>query len=366
MGYRVGLIGCGRVGALLEEDPLRAKPASHMGGIRKAAAFVNAVSICDINGERLNHCAETWKVNGAYTDYGDLLRLEQPDIVIIATWTHTHAEIALAAVKAGVRGIVLEKPATPDLSSAAEVVTACRDAGVMLVINHERRWDPLYLFARRCVDENRFGPLRAIYANVLSASAPKGDWRDVLKTAGGGPLLHDGSHLADMIRFLAGDITSVSGFVSREDPNCGTETSAAALLKTIGGIPVFLETGGNRDYFNFELDLHFEQGRLKIGNGVREYFQSAPSTRYSGFRDLVKQEFPVLPRESDPFSGALLEIVNALETGATPKSSGDDGYKAMEIVFAVYESAFLGGAPVTLPLTPGEHPLEKMFRAGIL
>ncbi|MCP4218455.1 MAG: Gfo/Idh/MocA family oxidoreductase [bacterium] len=366
MRYKVALIGCGRIGSLLEEDPLRRKPASHMGGILTLAPRVKSVVVCDIDEERLARCKEKWNPAGTYTNYKRLLKVEKPDIVVIATWTSSHMEIALRAASSGVKGIVLEKPVAVDPGQARKVIDICREKNIPLVINHERRWEPLYRKTAEIIASGELGALKMIYGNVLCRSAARGSWKNILKEVGGGPLLHDGTHLVDMIRYFAGDIASLSGSVKREHPEAGVETSAAAMMKTVGGVDVFIEAGGMREYFNFELDLQLERGRLRVGNGYREYWVAEPSKRYSGFSDLVKKEFPTFVRDCDPFSGGLNEVMTALETGLPPISSGEDGYKAMEVIFGIYHSALHGGKRVELPLNIRGNPLKRMFQKGLL
>lgn len=371
--YRVSLIGCGRVGLLLEEDPLRVKPASHLGGIQKLHTsnspdiHIELTSLCDINPERLHYAAKKWQVHHTYHDYKQQIAQEKPDIIIIASWTSSHHKIVVYAAEHGVKGIVLEKPVATTLHYAEEMIAICQQKNVKLVVNHERRWDPLYRKIREIIENNTLGPLRTIYGNVLSRSGVQGDWRTILPAVGGGPLLHDGTHLIDMVRYLAGDIAHLCGHVKREDPNMAVETSATAMLHTHHNVTVFIEAGGMRDYFNFELDLHFQYGRIRAGNGIRDYYVVEDSKRYSGFKDLVKQPFPALTTLSDPFTGALLEVIHAIETDTIPESSGVDAYKAMEIIFAIYHSASCNGKTITLPLRPTRiHPLKKMFRAGKL
>jgi len=376
--FRVALIGCGRVGAWLEDDPLRAKPATHMGGLQKLLNSpihnkknikIALTALCDIDEERLQKCQERWNVPHAYTQYKELIDKEKPDIVTIATWTATHHDIAVYAAQNGVKGIVLEKPVAVSIQQAEAVIQVCNANNVKLVINHERRWDPLYIKIKQLMNEGTLGPLKAVYGNVLSRTGAQGDWKKLIPAIGGGPLLHDGTHLVDMIRFFAGDIADINGSVKREDKTLAVETSASAMMTTCSGVTVFLEAGGMRDYFNFELDLHFKEGRIKIGNGIREFLVARESKRYSGFRDLVKKEFPEIKRDSDPFTGALLEVIKAIESDEEPFSSGRDGVKAMEVIFAIYRSASLKGKTVSLPLKPYArpvHPLIKMFKAGML
>jgi predicted dehydrogenase len=376
MPYKIALIGCGRVGVWLEDDPLRVKPASHLGGIKKiidnqeVKKGLELVAICDINNERLLRCRDRWKPyikgDNLYPDYKELICKEKPDIIIIATWTSSHRDIAVYAAQNGIKGIVLEKPAAGTLTQAREIVNMCKHNNIKLVVNHERRWGPLYRKTKEIVENKTLGQLKLIYGNVLSRSAPRGAWQDVLKEVGGGPLLHDGTHLIDMVRYFIGDIDTVNGYVNREDPAVGVETTATALLGTKNGVTVFIEAGGMRDYFNFEMDLQFERGRIKVGNGIQEYFVCENSRRYTGFKDLVPASFPELPADTDPFTGAISEVIKAMEEDSEPQSSGIDGFKAMEVIFAIYYSAYLTGKTLHLPVKPGGHPLEKMFKAGML
>jgi hypothetical protein len=169
-----------------------------------------------------------------------------------------------------------------------------------------------------------------------------------------------------MVRFLAGDISEIQGHVKRENPQAGTETSAFALIRTVNGQSVLLQSSSNCQYFNFELDLHFEAGRLSIGNTLKEYYVTENSRHYTGFRDLVKKEFPSCNRITDPFSGALRELMQALDNNSDPQSSGIDGFKAMEAIYGVYYSALCGGKNIRMPLKIKGHPLGKMFKKKLL
>ena len=372
MSFKIVLIGCGRIGVLLEDDPLRSKPATHIGGIQFLLKNHNTPknlilsAVCDIDSNRLSQCMKKYQIEKGYSHYKEIILAEKPDIVIIATWTSSHKDIAVFAAENGVKGIVLEKPIAVSIRQAHEIIHTCNLHNVKLVINHERRWDCLYRKTAEIISSKTLGELKTIYANVLSRSAPRGDWKNVLNEAGGGPLLHDGTHLVDMIRYFAGDIASVSGHVTREDPSFGTETTATAFMQTQSQVNIFLEAGGMRDYFNFEIDLHFERGRIRVGNGISDYFTTQNSGRYTGFYELIKTPFPSFIRNMNPFTGALLEVIDAIEKDTQPFSSGIDGLRAIEIIFAVYYSASLGGKKISLPLKTIGHPLKRMFKKGMI
>ncbi|MBI4827269.1 MAG: Gfo/Idh/MocA family oxidoreductase [Nitrospinae bacterium] len=137
--YRVGIIGLGRIASLLEDDPLRGKPAT-LAGAFAAHPKARIVAGCDINTERRGLFARRWGVKKLYADFHDMLARERLDIVAVASWTETHAEAVIAAARAGARGIYCEKPIAINLAQARRMIAACRRSGAAMVVGHERRW----------------------------------------------------------------------------------------------------------------------------------------------------------------------------------------------------------------------------------
>ena len=75
--YRAAVIGLGKIGWRAEADPVRPKPASHVGAWRNLPRRVELVGVCDANVERLGSLARTW----LFTEAQDMLKRTQPDIV---------------------------------------------------------------------------------------------------------------------------------------------------------------------------------------------------------------------------------------------------------------------------------------------
>ena len=99
--FKIGIVGCGRIGSLLEEDPLRGKPCTHAGGF-SALPTAQLSAGCDIDPDRLQKFGKRWNVTGLYSDFREMLAKESLDILCIATWTRLHTSMALEAVQAGV------------------------------------------------------------------------------------------------------------------------------------------------------------------------------------------------------------------------------------------------------------------------
>ena len=122
--YKTGIIGCGRIGSLLEDDPLRGKPCTHSGAFA-ALSNVKLTAGCDINENRLKKFGTQWNIKNLYTNYHDMLSDNTLDVLCIATWTNQHAAMALDEIRAGVKGIFCEKPIDVDINLSRKLVQTC-------------------------------------------------------------------------------------------------------------------------------------------------------------------------------------------------------------------------------------------------
>ena len=354
--HSAALIGCGRIGCLLENDPLRNKPCTHAGGVCAAGIQITHAADADIS--RLDAFCTKNAIPSyrASTDYRDLFTRDAPEIVIVATWTNSHAEITRYAAEHGARIIVTEKPIAANMSDAYKMIECCKKNDVCLIINHERRYDPRYRAVRHLLEKGAIGTVKTVNAAVFT-----GAYRGASLIAdGGGPLLHDGTHLVDIIRFFFGDIDSVRGNFSRDTRTAGFEDRAVAWLKMQNGIDVFLEAGGSRSYFGFELNISGTKGKIGIGNGFNHLYKTVPSKLYAGFRDLEEVQFPAM-QKTNCFTELYREVKKAaLKQSGEITSSGYDGLKALEAVHSIYLSSHLS-KPVSLPVQISSIHLDKIF-----
>lgn len=355
--YDIALIGCGRIGFLLEQDPLRKRPCTHYGGIR-AAGFDVSFAV-DQNPERLETFVKTSGISkeNTFKDHLALFERHIPHIITIATWTPSHNEIAIDAANKGVRCIVLEKPVSYSLSETKKLLAACKKNETIVIVNHERRFDSRYQKVKSMIEHGEIGELRSVQGKMLT-----GGYRGMSKpTEGGGPLLHDGTHLVDICRFLFGEINSLEGEFQRFKRRRGYEDRAAAWLKTENGADIFLEAGGAHSYFLFELEIYGTDGKIVIGNGYERLYKSRKSKLYSNFRDLSEVAFPKY--KNDNCFVNLYKEAKALLNGRQHKltSSLLDGYKALEIIHGIYYSAANNKKPVKLPINAAKINLKTIF-----
>lgn len=350
------LIGCGRIAFLLEQDPLRRKPCTHFGGA--SAAGLRITSACDTNPERLSLFRETsgMSENCCFSDYRRLLEEKKPAIVIITTRTDSHSSIALDAVKSGAKIVVLEKPVSHSLPETAKLMNEAERHGTAVLVNHERRFDSRYRRVKTLIEKGEIGMIVNVNARIHT-----GRYRGTSNIMeGGGPLLHDGTHLVDILRFFFGGMESANGIFRRIDRKKGYEDSATAWLKTSSGIDIFLEAGGGRKYFLFELEIWGTEGKIIIGNGYNRLFKNRKSAMYSGFNDLAETDFPAV-KPNNCFE-ELYRTVKGIYSGKITgyDSTLEDGYRALEIIHGIYLSSHTG-KEVKFPLKPGSVNLVKIF-----
>ena len=130
--YRVGLAGCGRMGATIDdeviardkENQIRWLPYSH-AAVVKACARAQLVAVADPFEDKAETIRARYEVGSAYTDFEEMIRKEELDILCIATRPGPHAEIAVFAAESGVRGIVCEKPLCNSMRQADDMLAAC-------------------------------------------------------------------------------------------------------------------------------------------------------------------------------------------------------------------------------------------------
>lgn len=313
--YKVGIIGTGRIAFLLENDKLRMKPCTHAGAIIKNNRL-KIVAACDRNKERLSLFQKKYKVPHIYTNYKTLLRKEPLDILVIATWTDSHAKIVQEASQSGIPLIICEKPLTSNVIDGEKMIRVCKKNNTLLLVNHERRYDPLYQSVQKMIKNNTLGQIQTVNANVLTER--NFNKKSFLKDRS--TLLHDATHLIDIALFLFGDINNIKGFIPpyRKD-------SAYALFEFKNGIILFLEASGDRDYFNFELDIQGTKGRIRVGNEYKELWIKKRSKQYEGFKELERVPFPPI-LQKNPFIELYKEVIQLLEKKIiSPRSSGGDG-----------------------------------------
>lgn len=334
MTLRAGIVGCGRIGCGFDEDPWRRHASTHARAYLRTEG-VDLAALCDTDEERLERYGTRFNVMGRYTDYHEMLAREGLDVVSICTPSGSHLEVVRAAAAAGVRGVLCEKPIAESLSAADEMIRLCSERDVVLVIGHQRRFDPMHQRLARFVRDGGLGRVQQ---------------GTCYYTAG---VANTGTHLFDLLRFYLGEVVWVSGGVSPNASSHAADPNIDGWLGFASGATVAIQALDAAAYTIFEIALLGTERRLRLGaHGSRAEFEEAgQSSRFSGYRELFSAAPPVESTSSQELLMlGVMHLIDCVEQKVKPVSSGADGRAALEIVCALSQSALESGKRIELPL----------------
>ena len=207
----IGLIGYGFMGR------------THSNAFRKVTNFFDVPyqpvlhTVCARNEERAKAFATRWGYANIETDWQNVVNNPEIDLIDIASPNDTHAEIAIAAAKAG-KMVMCEKPLGRNAAESEAIVDAVEKAGVANMVWYNYRRVPAVTLAKQLIDEGRLGRIFHYRAKFLqdwtiSSDLPQGGeglWRLDVKVAGSGVTGDLLAHCIDTAMWLNGGIDEVS------------------------------------------------------------------------------------------------------------------------------------------------------------
>jgi len=190
-------------------------------------------TIVDINLDVARDAAEKFAFESYSTDWHDIINDPEIDVVDICTPNNVHAEIAIAAAKAG-KHILCEKPLSLTTEEAKEMYLAAKNNRITTLVAFNYRKTPAVQLAKKYIEEGAIGQIldfRGTYLQDWSAdpNSPL-SWRFQKDICGSGALGDIGTHVVDMIRFLVGEFDSVNARMATYIPERPVQASLADSL----------------------------------------------------------------------------------------------------------------------------------------
>ncbi len=343
--YRAGIIGLGMIGGA---DPVSAEAIGQsvdsLDGTHFEALWahekVQMVAGSSRDAGRRERFAQR---SGArvYADYRQMLCEEQLDIVSVASYSPVHAEHAIACAQAGAKAIYCEKPITTTLADADHLVTACQKHGVLLQVNHQRRFDPNYQRLRDMI-----------------ATGELGDLTSGLIQWGRGRLGNVGTHTIDAVRMLTSrQVQAVSGHLDLSGrPDCRGDDfhdpGGWGMLQMEGGLIVLVDAA-DFGAVPFHIALNGTRGRAVLeADGVHLTMTDGRSDHWPIVRD----------KKTTFMHGGVADIVTCLEEGRPQTIPVDDAVRTLEVIVALHVSHDRSAAWTELPLTGQDR--QREVRSG--
>jgi len=372
---RVGMVGYAFMGK------------AHSDGYIKTPVFFPEISarpvmtaICGRNEAKVKEAAGQFGWHSFETDWRKLVARPDIDVIDVSTPNNSHAEISIAAAKAG-KHVFCEKPLAMSLTEAKEMRDACNQAKVKHMVAFNYRRVPAVAFARQLIQQGKIGQIyhmRAVYLQdwILDPNFPI-VWRLDAKTAGSGALGDLGAHILDLAYFLVGEIKAISAttktFIkNRKELADTTGGLGAAAGKGAGEVTVddafvalaefqngalgtFEATrfaNGRKNYNCFEINgskgsIAFNLERMN----ELQYLSSEEDDGVQGFRNIMITNGSKHPYVGHWWPGGhiigwehshihqIADLCDAIGKNEMPSPSFDDGCKNQAVLDTVERSA---------------------------
>jgi predicted dehydrogenase len=273
--------------------------------------------------------------------YEDLLRDPGIDAVVLTTPNSLHASQTIEA--AGMKKhIFVEKPMALSVRDCRNMITAAKEAGVILAVGHKERRTARVRLAKEFIDKGAIGEIILAEANHSDAHGMKLTpemWKWYRKETPGGPLCNQTVHLADNLHYLVGPIKRVSAFIGKVCGKAETDDVISATVEFENGALGYLGGSFLTPIRKF-VQIHGIEGVFLVDmEGGAAYYQKA------GTKRLVKQPLPdedtqrkqSCEEEIDEFAACILE-------GGEPETGGEEGLAAWAVMEAIIRSAESGCA----------------------
>lgn len=336
--------------------------------------------ICGRNAEALEAARLQFGWEEAVTDWRELLKRDDIDLIDINAPSNAHKEIAIAAAQAG-KHIFCEKPLALTLADSREMLAAAEAAGIKHMVGFNYRFAPAVQLAKKLIEEGRLGQIYHFRGQFLQdwIMDPQFPlvWRLQKEIAGSGSWGDLGAHVVDMARYLVGEfaevigmsetfikerpiasnMTGLSATASGENTEMGQVTVDDATLMmarfengALGSIEATRFAGGHRCTNGFEINgskgsVRFDFERM---NELEVYF-SDDAADVQGFRRVLATDPAHAYMDAwwpaghtigyeHTFTHEMVELMDAITNDRQPVPNFVDGVKCQEVLEAVERS----------------------------
>ena len=339
MTIRVGIIGCGKIAQVRHIPEYVANPHAEIRGFY------------DLNTKRAQELAE--KYGGkAYESYEALLADPDIDAVSVCAANHVHAEISIAALKAG-KHVLCEKPMAISLEECEAMVQAAKDSGKYLMIGQNQRLAKAHAKAKELIEQGAIGKVltfRTIFGHggpeTWSVDPGKNTWFFDKTKAAMGAMADLGIHKTDMIQYVLGSrIVKTQAVLTTLDKRdatgslIGVDDNAICIYQMENGVIGTMTASWT--YYAAEDNttvIYGTKGELRLYDDPKYSVQqiNADGTRIDYQIDQIQTN------DNQTASGIIDLFVECLVEGKEPEISGANVLHAMKAVFASIESSAKG------------------------
>ena len=181
----------------------------------------------------------------AFADAEEMYGAVEVDAVTIVSPHTAHFPLVMGALEHGAH-VLCEKPLTCTVEHSEQIEKAAEKAGLVVMVSYQRRFDPAYRYMRDAIATGKLGELRSIAISCGQhwLTGTRGSWRQDPALSGGGMLMDSGSHLADMLLWLA-DRPLEKVFALVDNVGAPVDINTTATVAFAGGLHAQLTVIGD-------------------------------------------------------------------------------------------------------------------------
>jgi predicted dehydrogenase len=303
--------------------------------------------------EKLRELSEKYdvKITASYEDYENVLRSGNIDAVYIALPNHLHREYTVRAAEAGIH-VLCEKPMAVTSEECLDMIRACENASVKLMIAYRLHFDKANLKAVDIVQSGKIGTPK-IFNSTFSMQVKEDNIRLNDETLGGGPVYDIGIYCINAARYLFGsepeEVVAVSSIIDQKRFDKADEMTTAILRFPNNQLASFVCSFGAADTSNYR--VIGTEGDLRVEPA---YEYAEPLVHYLTVDGkTTKKSF----KKRDQFAPEIEYFSDCILSNKTPEPGGDEGLIDVRIIETIFESAKTR-RPLSLELVQKSRPVE--------
>jgi predicted dehydrogenase len=346
---KFAIIGCGRIAY------------RHIEAI-ETNEDAELAALCDLNIDRANERNEEAHVP-VYQNYNEMLEKEDIDIVNIMTPSGMHVEHSLDIINKYQKHIVVEKPMCLNVKDGIELIETAKDKNVQLFIVHQNRFNKAIQKIKSAIELQQIGKIALATVRLRWSRGQnyydRDPWRGIW-ALDGGVLTNQAIHHIDILRWLIGDVESISAIGATQFVDIEVEDTACVWLKfkngTLGIIEATNTVRPKDKDLEASVSILAEKGTIVVEGtsinkltawtceeiDIAEFSEDHPNVYGFGHNHIINN------------------AVDAVQKGHKPLVSAEDALESIKLLSAIYKSIEDGGKEVFLK----DNPVSE--RLGIL
>lgn len=274
------------------------------------------------------------------------------DGVIISTPTILHVDVALEALNLGL-DILIEKPISAKVSEACEIISIANKKGCKVLVAHQRRFYPLVLKTKEIIKSGKIGQvlgLSGIWGLRKDLEYFDPSWR---RDVSAGPVITNLIHEIDCLRFIFGEIETVSSFSTNLVRGYQKEDVVSTNLKFKSNLlGNFLITDSGSSPWSWETDLGENINLPKLGQSSVRIIGTEGSLEFPNIKlwsyknktlnndwkdNIIKEDIAM--KEFDPYVSQLLHFRDVINRNVEPITNAEDATETLKVALAILDSA---------------------------